>query len=67
MRAVIPTSAGVRGAGGIKKSALLTASPTGVSTVIRPDEASEGTLVTISVAVAEVNPAKVLLNLILVE
>src|SRR4026209_2684947 len=63
MRPVIPTSAGVRGAGTIKKSALLTALPVGVSTLTRPDAASAGTLVTISVVVAEAIEARVLLNL----
>jgi len=54
MRPVTATSAGVYGEGGIKKSALLTAVPTGVLTLIRPDVLLLGTLVVIVVVVADV-------------
>jgi hypothetical protein len=52
----------VYGAGGIKKSALLTPLPAGVRTYTCPDEAVAGTLLTRVVLVAEETPAKVRLN-----
>jgi len=52
MRPVTATSVGVYGEGGIKKSALLTAVPAGVLTLMRPDVLLLGTLVVIVVLVA---------------
>ena len=53
IRPVNATSAGPKGAGGTKRSALLVALPNGVATENRPDVAFVGTVVVIVVLLEE--------------
>jgi hypothetical protein len=50
----LATSGTVYGVGGTKKSLLLTAVPTGVLTLMRPDVLAAGTVVAMLVLVADV-------------
>jgi len=61
-RSAIPTSATAYGDGGTKKSAELTAVPSGVFTVMRPDVAVGGTRPVIAVVLAASTGAITLLN-----